>query len=266
MNKKKIIFTNCGGNNAGDKYSLPSLFYNFENYRKEYTDKIWDTIENISNHQYQNCIIIFGGGGIIDLNEDRSKQFKTLENNDTNIYFHWGSGENLTDNALGWVKDTFSNFVFVGRRDYYESYPPNQRYVPCVSCKLPQLKLNYNIKRTIGIVQHTWLHPINHLDYPSINMDLFKYSIDDIIRFIGESEVIITSSYHATYWALLLGKKVIISKSWSTKFDYLKYKPTILTDNLDEDILKTNPAPQDYLDESIYINDNFYSEIMNYIK
>tara|TARA_B100001287_G_C22645604_1_gene512513 strand:+ start:77 stop:370 length:294 start_codon:yes stop_codon:yes gene_type:complete len=97
-------------------------------------------------------------------------------------------------------------------------------------------------------------------------MNLSKYDNDNILRFIGESEFIKTSPYHATYWELLLGKKDIISKSWSTKFDYLKHKPAILTDNLDEDILKTTPATQDYLDESIMINVNFYSEIMDYIK
>lgn len=97
-------------------------------------------------------------------------------------------------------------------------------------------------------------------------MNLSKYGNDNIIKFIGESEFIKTSPYHATYWELLLGKKDIISKSWSTKFDYLKHKPTISTDNLDEDILKPTQVPQDYLDESIMINFVFYSEIMDYVK
>ena len=48
----KILFTNCGGSNTGDKYCLPSLFYNFGNYSTEYPGEIWLTIKNISNHQY----------------------------------------------------------------------------------------------------------------------------------------------------------------------------------------------------------------------
>ena len=264
---KIIYFINCGGSNAGDKFCSPNLFYDFKNYEIKYSNNF-----NIVN-KLKNSIVIFGGGGILDTNVKRNKYYKNIDK--SNIYFHWGSGSNklnvkkakwkINKNEIKANFDKLENFIYVGRRDYFKNYLKNHEYLPCVSCKIPELKLKYEIKRRIGIIQHMWLQQIKNMNYPTINMNLSKYSIKKIIEFIGESEVIITGSYHAAYWSLLMGKKVIINGNWSSKFDYLKYKPIILSDNLENDILNCKVAPLEYLDECIDINNKFYEKIMNYI-
>ena len=98
-----------------------------------------------------------------------------------------------------------------------------------------------------------------------IRTALNKYNIKQIIKFIGESEIIITGSYHAAYWSQLMNKKVIINGNWSSKFDTLKYKPVLLSDNIENDILALKTVPKNYLDECININDNFYKKIMDNI-
>jgi hypothetical protein len=266
MNKKQILFINCGGCNAGDKYSSPYLYYDFSDC------KTIILTDFATINKYNNVFVIFGGGGIIDTSYDKNIYYKTLNN--SNTYFHWGSGSNklntkfvnwnISKNEKYFDYDKLDNFEIVGRRDYLEKYIYNHTYVPCVSCKLPQLKKMYNTKRAIGVIQHMWLKQIN-LPYKTISMNLKKYTIDEIIEFIGESEIIITGSFHAAYWGLLLGKKVLINGSWSSKFDTLKYKPSLLTNNLEDDINKCIIPPNDYLSECIQLNDDFYKKIMSII-
>jgi len=266
-NINKIIFISCQGNNAGDVYCSPHFYYNFNDYKIEYTNK-WESVNKTKND-----IIIFGGGGIIDTNKDRNKYYKTLEKN--NFYFQWGSGSNkLNIKEIDWKPspseidindDILENFIFVGRRDYLKNYYNNHEYVPCVSCKIKLLQNNYKIKRKIGIIQHMWLKQIKNLNYPSITMNLSNYNIDEIIKFIGESEIIITGSFHGAYWAHLMQKKVIINGSWSSKFDTLKYKPTILSNNLENDIKECVVPPPEYLKECVELNDKFYNKITNKI-
>jgi len=266
-NINKIIFISCGGDNAGDLYCSPHLFYNFNDYKVEYTNN-WHSI-----YESKNNIIIFGGGGIIDTNKDRTKYYKTLEKN--NCYFHWGSGSNkLNLKEINWEPspneidindDILENFIFVGRRDHLKNYYDNHEYVPCVSCKIKQLQNNYEIKRKIGIIQHMWLKQVTNLNYPTISMNLSKYDINEIIKFIGGSEIIITGSFHAAYWSLLMQKKVIINGNWSSKFNTLKYKPIILSKNIENDIKKCIIPPPEYLKECIELNDKFYNKIKNKI-
>lgn len=267
-NRKTIYFINCGGPNAGDLYSSPKLYYEFTGFE---TKQI--TFEQV--HNIKNSIVIFGGGGILDTSIMRNKYYKNLDS--TNIYFQWGSGSNsLNVSEVTWKigkgevsfeKDTLENFLLVGRRDYGQKYLPNHIYVPCSSCKLEPLRKTYNIVRRIGIVQHMWLQQIKGLDFPKIDMKLNrKNSIEDIVKFIGESEVIITGSFHGAYFGLLLRKKVIINGSWSSKFDTLKYKPVKLTDNLEDDISKCIVPPEGYLEECIRLNNDFYTRVMLEIK
>ena len=270
---KKIIFVSCGGNNAGDKFCSPHLYYKFDEYKIEHYSGLssrgsWNRI-----NKSRNSIVIFGGGGIIDTNNDKHNHYKKLEK--SNMYFHWGSGSNKLNiknidwkpakNEINVHDDILENFIFVGRRDYLDKYYNNHEYVPCVSCKLEQLQNNYKVKRRIGIIQHMWLKQIRNLNYPTITMNLSKYDISKIIKFIGESEIIVTGSFHGAYWSLLMKKKVIINGSWSSKFDTLKYKPVTLSKNIEDDIKKCIIPPTDYLEECIRLNDTFHSKILNTI-
>lgn len=250
--------------NAGDTFCSPFLFYDF----KKFTCIKINT-HNVDN--LKNSIIIFGGGGLLDTNTKLSNIYINVEKN--NKCFHWGTGSNklnieninwkASDNEINIEDDALSNFIYVGRRDYLNNYLNKHEYVPCVSCKFKYFDYKYEIKRKVGIVEHMWLHQIN-LNYPKINMSLSKYKIEEIIKFMGESEIIITSSYHGMYWATLLGCKVIIKTNWSSKFDTFKYKPVILSNDLDNDIKLSKNYPN-ALKECRELNDNFYLKILKYL-
>lgn len=264
--RKKITFVSMGGTNAGDVYSSPLLFYNFDGYNTEQIND-FNLVKKLENN-----IVIFGGGGILDTNKNRSSYYKNL--NQSNIYFHWGSGSNrLNPEKTNWRPkkielniddDILENFVYVGRRDYFSKYYNKHEYVPCVSCKIPQLQDDYKIEREIGVVQHKWLQQITNLNYPKTSMRLSN-DVSEIIKFIGESEAIVTGSFHAAYWGLLMGKKVIINGAWSSKFDTIKYKPVSLSNNIKKDIEKCVIPPLEYLKECIELNDKFYDKILNFL-
>lgn len=272
---EKIYFVSNGGSNAGDYYCSPELYYDFENYQviKINTHKLVSS-ESTSELKLKDAIIIFGGGGIIDVTKRMNSFYKNLD--PSNKCFHWGSGSNrlnpekthweLNTDEIEIKDDTLKNFILVGRRDYLDSYYENHTYVPCVSCKLPYLKLKYKIKRRIGVVDHMSIKINKRFKFPRISMNLDKFKIDEIIKFIGESEIIITSSFHAAYWALLLNKKVIINKNWSSKFDTLKYQPALFSGNLERDIRSCIVPPADYLKECIELNDAFYQRVMSSIQ
>ena len=263
-----IYFINCKGTNAGDAYCSPLLYYNFNT-----------NIEHLSFIKEKNkilnikeSILIFGGGGILDTNTIHNSFYKKIDK--SNICIHWGSGSNglninninwkINNNEINYKKDILENFKIIGRRDYINNYLPNHEYVPCVSCKLEGLIKKYEIKRRVGILEHMFLHKIK-LKYSKITMNLKKYNIDQIIKFIGESDVIFTSSYHGMYWATLMNKKVIIKTNWSDKFDYFKYKPVIYSGDIEKDIEKAKTYPKS-LEECIKLNDNFYKKINNILK
>jgi len=59
--------------------------------------------------------------------------------------------------------------------------------------------------------------------------------IDDTLKFLSESDVVVANTYHAVYWATLLGKKVVLCDPWSTQFDRLKWPVTRYTGDLAAD-------------------------------
>ena len=87
-----------------------------------------------------------------------------------------------------------------------------------------------------------------------------KDCLDKIIRFIGESEYIVTNTYHMYYWATLLKKKVILFGEFSSKFDNLKYPPVRYTGVIEED-LKNATVYEDALEESREKNREFLEKI-----
>ena len=57
---------------------------------------------------------------------------------------------------------------------------------------------------------------IEHKDLPIQGIDWLKdriknsETLDNIVRYIKSSEVIITNTYHCAYWSILLNKKTIV--------------------------------------------------------
>jgi len=172
-------------------------------------------------------VIVYGGGGLLEIDffepmfrylaEKKQPHHKTII---------WGAGHNSW--TLGdWRKlrqvFTFDSGLFdmVGVRDYDQGY----EWVPCVSCMSPLLDQTFTLQREVGIYAHagTMQNPAFREKLPE-GIEILDNSsaLEDAIRFLGETELVLTDSFHGAYWAMLLGRKVVAFPS-SSKFYSFKH-------------------------------------------
>ena len=153
-------------------------------------------------------------------------------------------------------KINFEKFKLLSIRDYGKN--KNELFVQCPTCMIKTLNKVFKCKRRIGVVCHKD-HLFDTQGYESITN---RVSLGKILKFIGESEVIITNSYHAYYWATLMNKKVILRDAFSDKFNYLKYKPVFYSGNLEKDISEAKIYDM-ALNECREQNLSFYNKVVS---
>jgi exopolysaccharide biosynthesis predicted pyruvyltransferase EpsI len=76
-------------------------------------------------------------------------------------------------------------------------------------------------------------------------------NIEHTIELLGSTEIILTNSYHGAYWGTLLRKKVIVvGGAWSTKFNWMKHPPMVLSRKQRwQDVVDEAPIYKDALEE-----------------
>ena len=144
------------------------------------------------------------GGGI--LYDNWNNNIKRILDCCDNVIL-WGAGTNSGDiEAYGnnECQLDFERFRLVGERDFRNN--ANLRYTPCVSCMSPLIQEVRDIKpyARIGTMLSFGYEASPRYE----NLDHF-HNINEVFGFISKYEIIITSSYHCSYWATLCGKKVI---------------------------------------------------------
>ena len=244
-------------NNVGDMFC--GYYKYFYNDLKKYNLMIHDISYPDFNKIYKDDTIIFGGGGMIDASNFWNNNINTILDKSKNIIF-WSLGHNKHYNQNINVKINFDKVNMLSIRDY--NHESGFRYVPCASCMIPYLKMKEDIKREIGIISHKdYIIENNKYDIITNSQNIYE-----IIDFIRTSKVIITNSYHATYWATLMKRKVItMGYLHSNKFNYLKYPPKEYTGNIIKDI-NDSKIYELALNESIDLTLNYFNEIKNYLK
>ena len=190
-----------------------------------------------------------------------SSTLKTIKNDNTRRII-WGAGHNAEESKRKSLileyPSYMEKFDIVGVRDHGQRYP----YVPCASCMIPALRKKYSVKNDI-----IWFEHKKQLvkDFGNMSIPRFVNSgnnVDQTIELLGSSNVIITNSYHGVYWGTLLGKKVILADSWSTKFSSFKYKPQLLSKNENlTDAIDKAKIYKESLDESIDATEKFWSKV-----
>ena len=259
--KKLHIIHRIDKTNTGDMVCNCSEYYSFKDYAIVKHD-IYSPNFNIIK---KNDPIILSGGGLLNCLDLWNKNINKLLELSENV-FGWGIGFNKHhDNKKINNKINLSKFKLLGIRDYKPTYENNMRYIPCSSCNLKQLKKDYEIKRDIGVIEHHHNIIILKDNYDKINNET---NIDDLIKFIGESKIIITNTYHALYFSALLNKKCILYNSFSEKFNYIKFHYIKYQDNMvlnenNEELNKIQLLNKELLKENIKINDNFYSDVIS---
>ena len=88
---------------------------------------------------------------------------------------------------------------------------------------------------------------------------------DKITTLFTKSETIISNSYHALYWALLLGKKVILYNSFSSKFYGFKSPLNKYSGNIEKDLSEVRIFPS-MLEEARDLNIKYKNKVINFIR
>lgn len=264
---KEIVFININyPGNAGDFFSSPLLYYDFSKFKVKQINfmDVWFFLNGNEGYEFSNItnsLVIIGGGGLITTEGDfMQKTTEYLVKNNKVIF--WGVGSN-TPKTPSFDILNHENVICSGIRDILHGL--NIEYLPCVSCKHPAFDKPFDITDRIGIIEHTHL---------PVNIDIFSKiknneSIDDIVKFISSKEIILSTTYHGTYWSQLLNKKVCYfseSSEMNSKIINLKHRiPICNTTNFKDSI---NYASHSYgmLYESRHLNDMFYKKVIRILE
>lgn len=241
--------------NCGDWLVCPLLYY-YE-YFKQYNIKRHDVRYIEFDSIAKGDVVIIGGGGLFNYAEFTNRAINRLLDTGATV-IAWAPGFNTHDGYANsfHTEINFERFALIAVRDYENKYRLD--YLPDVTCMLNGLRNSYTIRRKIGIAMHKD-HPIMGLNYESIQN---TNDIEEILQFIGESEIIISNSYHLIYWALLMGKKTICANPFSSRFSNYKYKPEYFYSELDNLQDSINNAQQySILNECIESNNKFFEQV-----
>lgn len=256
--------------NAGDFYCAPHHYFealkntglDIFDYKKEDSE----TRNRWSQQIIDNALII-GGGGLLchSAFHRQMKLFEKLKPRGKKTVL-WGVGHNSPHrrhfNRIQKYNIDTAAFGLAGVRDY----DMGAEWVPCVSCLHPIFDEPRDEIREIGIVFHKKTlrnRTITNI-FQGIPSIANHAPFEEMVRFIKESHIVLTSSYHAMYWALLLGKKVLVFPN-SSKFFNFKYPPVISHPHRYKTDLKKAQSYSGVLEECRGINLTFADKVFDYL-
>lgn len=180
--------------------------------------------------------VIVGGGGLLtNLWLYRHRMEEITEAAARRRLVLWGAGLNAHHQDRMELPGYLERFGKVGIRDYLPGSEYN--WVPCVSCMLPELNQAYEIEHE-AVVYDNWQFPCRIPGLPRMSntcrLGDQRQSLRKAIAFLGSASTVITSSYHGAMWAILLGRRAIVARAFSSKFNTMRYPPVILA-NLGQD-------------------------------
>lgn len=204
---------------------------------------------------------IFGGGGLFHTGFETFMEQARDSGCKTAI---WGAGMNRGGRAKIEYPEWFSKFALVGMRDYGNPW----EYVPCPSC------LNRGINMAMSrrpawdavIYEASDKPPIRDLigaHYPAWNNARHSDMLG-ALTFLALGKLVVTNSFHGAYWAMIMGRKVMVFKPPSERF--LAFKPQLVVADEANWRLKMDEAleihpPADYLQECRALNRKFADKV-----
>lgn len=245
--------------NAGDRVASPlnhylQQFSDFPIRRHDIRYIEWDLI-------HAGDVIVLGGGGLFNHAEFLNRAINRLLASGVPV-IGWAPGFNthVGTRASFRTQIDFERFALLAVRDYENEHRID--YLPDVTCRMPQLRHSHTTRRRFGVARHKD-HPLPEFDFDTItNED----SVDDILTFIGESEVVISNSYHLIYWATLMGKRCVSPPGFSTRFEGFEHPPTFLLPGEDPEDAAARAVSYDVVDQCIARNDDFFEKAIKIIE
>lgn len=220
------------------------------------TASLWD----LEGKYFDNVII--GGGAIFTIGDWIYNIQKTLNTLKFKNLVIWGTGRGVGHQF------PFTEYVptLTGGRDYEPNYFPELvEWVPCASVlnKIVEKFINKTHTKDFLIIDHWKRSPII---FPAEHTKITNkpQTIDTMLETISAHKWVLTTSYHAAYWATLLNKRVIVLQidNPDNKFRAFKHSPVISKKFNWELIVKAKNYPEAY-EECLYANLRFRDKLYN---
>lgn len=239
----RVDFRNAGDFSCGLSGYLP--FGGLKPMHHDIDNVAWNFIRRTD-------AVIIGASGMLNVTESFNRNIiRLLDMCDTVIGYGIGFNKTPGQEPSTDIVPHLNRFKLLGVRDF--DNPHGIRYLPCPSVKLLEGLEPREVRREVGVIHHRD-YRLGQSGWESIDN---SRSIWEVLDFILESETVITSSYHCAYWSQLLGKKVVIDRMFSEKFDYFRHKPVVGIAN----IAQAKPVPVEFMAECIRLNKEFYLEV-----
>lgn len=284
----------AGSENVGDAWSAPWRYFDLGDVEVVDISRLEELIARIQGRRQERWLVIIGGGGHL-LRTNKLDNLLTQLIAGPNDSVVWGAGMNTHtrafkpheywrmfvrnfDGVLPFIRSDASDVWYhkhwlpsylrgcnlAGVRDFLPG--SDCRWVPCASCMYVGFNNAYPVKRRVGIYEHNGVPIELGLDLgEDCRLSNHSVSMEDVIEFLGSSEVIVTSSYHGAYWSTLLRRRVIIYKPFSTKFQFMRYPHIIYSGDLSADIAACETYP-DALGRCRTANERFASQVRRFVR
>jgi hypothetical protein len=218
--------------NIGDLCSLPMSYFDLPK-----PVQSWHVLSPLPN--LPNVNLLFGGGGI-DPHPCVERAIRSIAGHRGKKVL-WGGGTHLNKGSFS-SASLVELFDLAGIRDWVPEYK-KASWVPCASCMSKLFDKRREVKHGVVVFEHEniplglagiprmtnfWKpnRGLRHVQYPKPK-DVLDY-FAECVEFLGSGETVISTSYHGTYWATLLGKKVVaVPAPQRDKFLLFKYPPVL---------------------------------------
>lgn len=239
-------------NNLGDRVCNPCDY--FDELKDVRRWNAWDT-----DWMYSPTNIIVGGGGLV--HEMLERYLRAITRRPDRKLIAWGLGHNRHDPPTIDYRDTLDGFDLVGVRDYKAAQERGWDYVPCASCMSVGFD-EFDAPRFDCAMFSHHERPFHikgrMFSTPWLSNDC--HNMMQVLRHIASAETVITNTYHGAYWALLLGRKVLLYKPFSSRFTDFKYPLPVCDENNWQEV-EPFGAPAGYLEECRELNRKFYEKV-----
>lgn len=232
--------------NIGDQVCSPGSYFDFG---------AQDSFD-FNDPEIPDCNLAIMGGGQVFQGCVESTIYKTAKARNKVI---WGVGISPKDRASMDYDIVSGSCALVSTRNWGVD---DCTFVPCASAMSPHFdappdpvhevvvfahaKKSGNLTRVKGIPTRT----------------NYEGPMADIIAFLASGETVVTNSYHGTFWAMCLGRRVICAP-FNNKFHYFQHNPVITAPDNWVTHLKHAERRPGVLEDARSRNLAFYEQVRN---
>lgn len=233
--------------NVGDFNCSPAPYFDFGSNT---------VMRNLDQTSEDARALIYGGGYIFN-SVVEAVGSNTTKNQPIIL---WGVGIVNMPASMMSMYDFFERVSLVGTRDY--TFRELFDYVPCASCMSPLFDDPPEPEHELVLFLHAKKTPQIEIPLGIPVMSNNEPDFEKVIRFIASGRTVVSSSYHGTLWAMLLGRRVACLP-FNNKFKTFREKPLyVKPENWYRRATRRAYAFDGLLEENRGLNRDFYEKVM----